>query len=86
MVHNVRCILLFDVKNGTPEMDLIYGSGETEENMPGMLYGKLPFLKEPRYRQIVERDLSFSDHRWKTVSSGAQDEWVGGRGWKHSRS
>ena len=30
-------------------------------------------LKPLRYRQIVERDLSFSDHRWKSVSAGAQD-------------
>ena len=33
-----------------------------------------------RYRQIVERDLSFSDHRWKSVSAGAQDGPSGNMG------
>ena len=53
MVHNVRCMLLFDVKNSTSEMDLIYmqvlidGSSDTKNMldlsqtmMPGMFYGK----------------------------------------------
>eukprot|EP00435_Cladocopium_sp_Y103_P060944 s294_g22.t1 len=41
-----------------------------------VLSGALPFFNSilhKLYRQIVERDLSFSDHRWKSVSAGAQD-------------
>lgn len=41
-----------------------------------VLFGALPFFNSilhKLYRQIVERDLSFSDHRWKSVSAGAQD-------------
>eukprot|EP00913_Durusdinium_trenchii_P027545 g25835.t1 len=41
-----------------------------------VLSGALPFFNSvlhKLYRQIVERDLSFSDARWKSVSAGAQD-------------
>ncbi|CAJ1390616.1 unnamed protein product [Effrenium voratum] len=41
-----------------------------------VLSGALPFFNavlHKLYRQIVERDVSFSDQRWKSVSAGAQD-------------
>lgn len=41
-----------------------------------LLSGSLPFFHNvlhKLYRQIMERDLSFADERWKNVSKGAQD-------------
>merc|ERR1712146_67628 len=41
-----------------------------------LLSGSLPFFHtvlHKLYRQIVERDLSFPQHPWSTVSKGAQD-------------
>ncbi|CAE7620163.1 mlkA [Symbiodinium natans] len=41
-----------------------------------VLSGALPFFNpvlHKLYRQIVERDVSFADDRWRAVSAGAQD-------------